>query len=141
MAKPKKLAEAASAADAQADGIATTVPTKWTPDSAVDPSVCLVDLVGAMFPGQTLVKCRAIGRDPENPERILAESYYPEGAIQPVYGLPFRVGKYARVKDDKGRATETFRGGSAPLTGYVPASLWNDARFEELTEADADGEP
>lgn len=141
MPRPKKLAEDASATDAQRYGIATPPPAKWTPDSATDPGVKLFDLVSAMFPGETLVKCRAHGRDPENPERVLAESYFPEGAIQPVYGLPFRVGKYARVRDDKGQETNVVRGGTAPLTGYVPASLWNDRRFEELTEADADGEP
>lgn len=138
MAKPK-------AADVQMQGAAraaaAAVPFKWTPDSAVDPSVKLRDLVAAMFPGEELVKCRAIGRDPENPEKILAESYFPEGAIQPVWGLPFRVGTYARVRDDKGQPTAVYRGGTAPLTGYVPASLWAPARFDEITEADADGEP
>lgn len=133
-----------TATDVQRSGAppeAGLVPRAWTPDSAVDPGVKLVDLAGAMFPGEEIIKCRAIHRHPNNPERILAESYMHEGSVQPVYGLPFRVGKYARVEDDKGRPTTVIRGGTAPLTGYVPASLWSAARFEQITEADDDGEP
>lgn len=131
-------------ADVQATGApkeSAVIPRAWTPDSAVDPSVKLVDLVGAMFPGEELVKCKAIHRHPNNPERVLAESYMHEGTVQPVYGLPFRVGKYARVEDDKGQPTSMIRGGTAPLTGYVPASLWSDARFERIETTDDDGEP
>lgn len=133
-AKAQKAVEAAQAKT-------SSVPLNWTPDATIDPGVKLRDVVEKKYPGEHIIKARALPRAADNPERVLAESYVLEGAIQNVWGLPFRVGKYARVKDDKGRETATVRGGTAPLTGYVPASLWDDSRFEELTKADEDGEP
>lgn len=140
MAKKSDTDAAAPAAETPATDAAApaaSFPVKWSPGDALSANIDLRAMTAAMFPGQEIVKVKAHGRDPENADRILAESFMPEGEIQAVYGLPFRVGKYSRVKDQEGNETGVIRGGTASLTGYVPRSMFTSARYEEIADDQA----
>ena len=123
-------AERAAALARLARQAAGVLPPKWTPEQQLDKGVNIRDVVAemAVAQGQELIKCRARWRDPSNPDRILAESSLPTGEIQSFYGLPWRVGEY------KTNERGVIIGGSAPLTGYVPANLWDETRFEAVED-------
>ena len=124
----KKTADTATGSATAPAAAPAASPLRYAAETLIDASTDLEAFVGAMFPGEKLIAVRARLRDPKRPDRVFVESYQPTGEIQNVFGIPMRVGEYLADDDNPGKVL----GGTAPLTGWIPESLWNDRRYERV---------